>query len=86
MMTITYSDEKQHQRTYSWHIGQKLPAWLPASAPVRVVADGDELYYILKHMNGLPSHGGVVHVWSGTFAAFIVDNMENIHVPAAAAA
>lgn len=77
MMIITYCDDCGISRNTLWYVGQPAPILFhtASNTPVRVQADGDELYYILLHMRDLPTHGGAVHVGRGDYAAFIADNI-----------
>ncbi len=61
--------------TTEWHIGEKFPKRHDTPCTM-VQADGDELFYILTNIDGIPNvKTQRVIIWRGDLAAFIYDNL-----------
>jgi hypothetical protein len=79
MLTIVLNDGFE----IPWHTGEKIPEiWQakdpqkPRRFPTDIIADGDELAFILTHFQNLPVfQPGRVQQWSGDFAKFIYNNL-----------
>ena len=65
------------ERNGSWHVGEETPfSWVRPDGILLVVADGDELAYILDRFRNLPYvHAGYQGTWTGDFAAFILNHL-----------
>jgi hypothetical protein len=66
----------------SWHIGEPVAQLRSeraqchqAGTPFGIVADGDELEFILERTKNLPSANTSVVTWRGDLAKFIMDNV-----------
>lgn len=64
-----------------WHVGEsteqiKAELFKASNSDIWVLADGDELTYILRNFHNLLHHNTrAVQAWRGDLAKFIVENL-----------
>jgi hypothetical protein len=69
-------DSRLIYRFAAWASEEKLPVDALQRLPIDVIADGNELDYIVMEMRGLPSLRGARSMrWFGDHARFIIANM-----------
>lgn len=77
MLTFIFITPNSRERVeYPWHVGENKPFFEnPVIKCAEVIADGDELDFIVTHFRNLPVREGRTVRWRGEFAAFIHDNL-----------
>ena len=82
MMYVNYRemvDAVYEEKTLEWKVGDKcsLEQIGDYVSILSVYADGEELAYIVKHIQRIP-YTEPKCIWRGSFARFIVDNLGEV--------
>lgn len=72
-------NDKDNTTLGAFHVGETPPRlrdrFYALSVPVRIQADGDELYAILRQCKGIRTSTSSVVIWTGEDARFIFNNL-----------
>ena len=73
-----YVENTENDKITEWHVGgEKLSHLIMPQFVVSVQADGDELLYISRWIDGIRfNRRANVNIWTGADAVFIVNNLD----------